>query len=104
MKGIERCAECAYYDMQNHECKRGAKDEGEPTARFYADCPLDDAEIVRHERWDDSGRYIFLTGTPAVRCTGCGACLNKKEYVKSIWNFCPICGAKMDGGDNRAAD
>ena len=48
MKGITLCSECAYYSMKKHKCTRGAKDEGEPTARFYADCPLDDvASVVR---------------------------------------------------------
>ena len=37
--------------MRKHKCKRGAKDEGEPTARFYADCPLDEAETMRRGRW-----------------------------------------------------
>lgn len=45
MKAIERCCECAYYSMRTHKCKRGAKDKGEPTARFYADCPLDEADM-----------------------------------------------------------
>lgn len=40
MKGITLCAECAYYSTKKHKCTRGATDEGEPTARFYADCPL----------------------------------------------------------------
>lgn len=51
MKAIERCCECAYYSIRKHKCKRGAKDKGEPTATFYTDCPLDEAEIMRHGRW-----------------------------------------------------
>ena len=46
MKGIECCAECAYYNMKTHICTRGATDEGTPTARFYEDCPLDDVVKV----------------------------------------------------------
>lgn len=49
MKGINLCSECGYYSMKKHKCTRGAKDEGEPTARFYADCPLDDVTPV--QRW-----------------------------------------------------
>lgn len=57
---------------------------------------------MRHERWDDSGRYTFLDGKTAVRCTGCGACLAEEEYKKNVWNFCPVCGAKMDKTEDRA--
>lgn len=59
--------------------------------------PVKDIARVQHERWDDSRRLSFLDGTPAVRCTGCGACLTEDEYKKNVWNFCPVCGAKMDG-------
>lgn len=63
-------------------------------ARF----PRVDAVPVRHGRWDDSGRYRFKDGSVAVRCTACGCVLNKDEYIKYAWVYCPICGAKMDGG------
>ena len=59
--------------------------------------PVKDIARVQHECWDDSRRWSFLDGTPAVRCTGCGACLTEDEYKKNVWNFCPVCGAKMDG-------
>lgn len=71
---------------------------------YIEDIPCEDVVRVRHERWDDSGRYTFLNGKPAVRCTGCGACLAEEEYKKNVWNFCSVCGAKMDGGDDDAAD
>lgn len=53
----------------------------------------------RRERWDDSGRFTFLNGESAVRCSGCGACLSEEEYKKNVWNFCPVCGAKMGDGN-----
>ena len=48
MKGIKCCAECADYSLKKHKCTRGAKDPGKASDSFYADCPLDDAESVRH--------------------------------------------------------
>lgn len=91
MKAIERCCECAYYSMRKHKCKRGAKDKGEPTARFYADCPLDEAEMVRHGTWD------VLDGCKTRRV--CSVCSwDVPEYGK-FYSYCPNCGAKMDGGD-----
>ena len=59
------------------------------------------AEVV-YGRWDDSGKYTFPSGDVAVRCTNCGCALTKSEYRLYTWNYCPICGAKMDGGDNDA--
>lgn len=50
MKGITLCADCAYYSMKTHKCRRGAV--GEPNlkngddVRFFTDCPLTDAEAI----------------------------------------------------------
>ena len=61
--------------------------------------PAADVSPVRHGRWDDSGRYRFENGDPAIRCTGCGCSLREDEFEKFVWNYCPVCGAIMDGGD-----
>ena len=60
--------------------------------------PTVDAVPVVHGRWDDSGRYTFPGGGTAVRCTECGCALTESEYHLNNWNYCPVCGAKMDGG------
>lgn len=59
--------------------------------------PAADVAPVVHGRWDDSGRYTFPGGTTAVRCTNCGCALTESEYHLNNWNYCPVCGAKMDG-------
>ena len=53
-------------------------------------------------RWDNSGRYRFggKDGKLAIACTNCGAALTEKEYKESVWNYCPVCGAKMGGAVN----
>lgn len=51
MKGITLCADCAYYSMKKHRCIRGATDDSDPRARFFADCPLPDVVPVNHGRW-----------------------------------------------------
>ena len=56
-----------------------------------------DVAPVVHGRWDDSGRYTFPGGGTAVRCTECGCALTVSEYHLNNWNYCPVCGAKMDG-------
>lgn len=62
--------------------------------------PTVDAAPVVHGRWDDSGRFKFFDCDIAVRCSMCGGCLTEKEYAESVWNFFPVCGAKMDGGND----
>ena len=59
--------------------------------------PTVDVSQVKHGRWDDSGRYIFPGGSIAVRCSECGCALTASEYKLNSWNYCPVCGAKMDG-------
>lgn len=59
--------------------------------------PAADVAPVRHGRWDDSGRYTFPSGALAVRCTNCGCALTESEYRLYNWNYCPVCGAKIEG-------
>lgn len=66
--------------------------------------PSADVAPVVHGRWDGSGRYTFPGGSTAVRCTNCGCALTESEYRLNNWNYCPNCGAKMDGGADHAAD
>ena len=63
-----------------------------------ASLPAADVAPVVHGRWDDSGRYTFPSGAAAVRCTNCGCALTESEYRLNNWNYCPVCGAKMDEG------
>ena len=66
--------------------------------REIAEMPAADVAPVVHGRWDDSGRYTFPGGGTAVRCTECGCALTVSEYHLNNWNYCLVCGAKMDGG------
>ena len=59
--------------------------------------PAVDVAPVVHGRWDDSGRYTFPGGSTAVICTECGCALTVSEFRLNRWNYCPVCGAKMDG-------
>lgn len=56
-----------------------------------------EGRVVVRGRWDDSGRYTFPSGSTAVRCSECGCALTISEYRLNNWNYCPVCGAKMDG-------
>ena len=61
--------------------------------------PSADVAPVVHARWDDSGRYTFPGGSTAVSCTECGCALTVSEFRLNRWNYCPVCGAKMDGSE-----
>lgn len=63
------------------------------------DSIVEDVAPVVHGRWDDSGRYTFPSGSTAVRCTNCGCALTESESRLYEWNYCPICGARMDGDE-----
>lgn len=65
---------------------------------IISEIPAADVAPVVHGQWDDSGRYTFPGGDTAVRCTNCGCALTESEYRLNNWNYCPVCGAKMDGG------
>ena len=51
--------------------------------------PATDVAPVRHARWKRYGRNL-------------GECSNCGEIVNIRYNYCPNCGAKMDGGDSDA--
>ena len=67
-----------------------------------ADCIryMDAADVapVRHGKWEWDTEDIY-------RCSNCA----EKSHVKEVmghpdWDYCPSCGAKMDGGDSDEAD
>lgn len=64
--------------------------------KYLSGIPTADVAPVVHGRWDDSGRYQFPSGAKAIRCSICGCALNESEYRLFNWNYCPVCGSKMD--------
>lgn len=67
--------------------------DGQDIADWQAKCineaPAVDAEPVRHGHWDDSFDGI----TPY--CSVCGMSHN---CINRTLDYCPHCGARMDGG------
>ena len=49
---------------------------------------------VRHGRWIEKDKYSFGT---FYDCSICGNCILDNGHS---WNYCPNCGARMDGGDD----
>lgn len=54
------------------------------------------AKLMHCAIWNNSGKYKFLNGDNAVRCSNCGCCLTEDEFNSYVWNFCPVCGKPME--------
>lgn len=54
--------------------------------------PAADVEPVRHGRWIEQEKYTFGV------MYDCSICGNRILDNGHSWNYCPNCGAKMDGG------
>nr|DAJ54723.1 MAG TPA: zinc-ribbon containing domain protein [Caudoviricetes sp.] len=61
-------------------------------------CAADVAPVV-HGRWIHDGRRIER-GIDWCHCSECG----KSDNFCARTNYCPNCGAKMDGGADHEAD
>ena len=55
------------------------------------EAPAADVAPVTHARWIKNGVYWS--------CSRCGRWQHERVEPQ-WWNYCPHCGAKMDGGDN----
>ena len=64
--------------------------------------PAADVSQVVHGRWIGAP----LCGNDNCRCSECGSWHNIHANLRGeiMQKYCPNCGAKMDGGDNDAAD
>ena len=85
--------------------KRCFKMHGYGYAKFLAlgnirTAPTIEAEPVKHGRWENHPHaYGF------ERCSVCHDCNIWGEWADGKkWNFCPNCGAKMDGGIKHESD
>lgn len=103
---IERGALMQFPIRRDHYDRENGNEHfinGIETVLEYAEnLPAADVVPVVHGQWDDSGRYTFPGGSTAVRCTECGCALTVSEFRLNNWNYCPVCGAKMDGGAENA--
>lgn len=62
------------------------------------DIPAADVAPVRHGRWIEQEKYTFGV------MYDCSICGNRILDNGHSWNYCPNCGAKMDGGTENATN
>lgn len=83
------CAECDSY--HGVRCRACWVDD---TLDYIDSEPAAAVAPVRHGRWIDKGEYAF--------CSECGGRSGTQydgvEPIHLMTQFCPNCGAKMDGG------
>ena len=63
-------------------------------------CPTADVVEVRHGKWEKQ-QFIGRSGFFSVKDFTCSNCFENfaVEQGKGLMNYCPNCGAKMDGKD-----
>ena len=66
-------------------------------ARDISELPAADVVPVRHGRWVEKEKYTFGI------MYDCSLCEDRILDNGHPWNYCPNCGAKMDGGDGNSA-
>ena len=68
--------------------------------------PAVDAVEVKHGRWEEREVFAAKGNVDMLQSAFCTVCqkyhTTPYSYYFTIYNFCPWCGAKMDGGNNEA--
>ena len=64
---------------------------GQTMKRYIKRVPAADVSPVRHGRWVEKEKYTFGI------IYDCSLCENRILDTGHRWNYCPNCGAKMDG-------
>ncbi len=63
---------------------------------FVCEAPTIEAEPVKHGKWR-AGRHNDFP-TKMFVCSACDGIVYASAYInRCMYNFCPNCGAKMDG-------
>lgn len=105
---MSREAAIAYIREQSEECQKAFEELGGESG-IYADAyndlaedfysiPAADVAPVVHGRWAHLGGDEWC-------CSACGFVITTEgSWDKPTKKYCEDCGAKMDGGDNDAAD
>lgn len=80
-----------WYNLLTGKCIHGVQDYE------IASMPTIDAVPVVHGRWIDEGAYVTTAygSLDVYQCSNC----NREITIDDYDNYCPNCGARMDGGE-----
>ena len=76
-----------------------SKEAFERAARIIDQIPAADVRSVKRGKWIENAGYGGW-GDTIYQCSECGIEWTCEAGISIDWNFCPNCGAKMDGGDS----
>ena len=79
---------------RDYRREKGTIQEAIKMVSFPEYTPPADVAPVRHGRWVEQEKYTFGT------MYDCSICDNRILDNGHSWNYCPNCGAKMDGSSN----
>ena len=80
--------------------RKNLQDGFEAGQQAIVNCPVADVVEVRHGQWIDMGGFISCSVCSATRMKEFESYYGKavRPYIRT--DYCPSCGAKMDGGTN----
>ena len=92
----ETCNNCVHYEACKAMYQIAYKDFNNYT--FIRACELyksaADVEEVKHGQWIEVDDGVLIGNGKHIECSKCGTWRKDKQKL----NYCPNCGAKMDGG------
>ena len=91
--------------------------ECESTAECCADMvseapTIDPESLCGHAKWVKDKELKFIIADdennsheePAMCCTHCKAKIPQSDFDSWVWNFCPVCGSKMEDATNEQTE
>lgn len=88
-----------------NECESTA----ECCADMVSEAPTIDQESLRgHAKWVKDKELKFIIDDSheesAICCTHCKAKISQSDFDSWVWNFCPVCGCKMEDATNEQTE
>lgn len=73
---------------------------------------IDPDDLRGHAKWVKEKEWKFIIvddennshEEPAICCTHCKAKISQSDFDNWVWNFCPVCGCKMEDATNEQTE